>query len=259
MAELKSKSTTRGPVRSAAKLVRSVWRRLKGPHGDYRAVLFEELKKQLGGRPAQRILEIGPRDCLDTARLLSLGPELVTLIELPHKREQVEGLLRKLEAPATELFIGNLMYDPRIDDMMPYDVVWCTGVLYHNPEQLRMVRKLYDLVVPGGFLVLESSTARRYWWMRNQNFVEIWYPPDEGESEKRHVSTNITHLPSWRAVESWLIMVGFEKPLKSLCHRAVSRALARQRAAFVARKPLEESRAAYYNVEEIPYLVGKAR
>ena len=38
--------------------------------------------------------------------------------------------------------------------------MWCTGVLYHNPEQLRFVRQLFDLTAPGGHLVLEVGDGQ---------------------------------------------------------------------------------------------------
>ena len=38
------------------------------------------------------------------------------------------------------------MYDPVVKQLERFDCVWCTGVLYHNPEQLRMIKKLCDLL-----------------------------------------------------------------------------------------------------------------
>ena len=52
------------------------------------------------------------------------------------------------------------MYSDVVRALPAHDLVWCAGVLYHNPEQLRMVRLLYDLLEPGDVLVLESATTR---------------------------------------------------------------------------------------------------
>ncbi|MBT7665825.1 MAG: hypothetical protein HN608_12970, partial [Rhodospirillaceae bacterium] len=48
-----------------------------------------------------------------------------------------------------------------LDDLLPFDLIWCTGVLYHNPEQLRMIARLFDWTAAGGHLVLETATAPR--------------------------------------------------------------------------------------------------
>src|SRR5262245_17997209 len=70
-------------------------------------------------------------------------------------------------------------------------------VLYHNPEQLRMIRRLWDLLKPGGVLVLESAVTRRR-ALLGENCVEIISPPSEAVMKKYHLSLNITHLPSSR-------------------------------------------------------------
>ena len=41
-----------------------------------------------------------------------------------------------------------------------FDLIWFTGVIYHNPEQLRFLYKLYNQLNTKGVLVLESSTIR---------------------------------------------------------------------------------------------------
>ncbi len=205
-----------------------------------------------------RILEIGPRDGEDTRRLLRLNPERFTLVDLPDKQARVEAWMRKLDAPSVELIIGNLMYDTKRDALEPYDLVWCAGVLYHNPEQLRMIRKLYDLTRPGGYLVLESATARQR-LLRNKNCVEIWWQVDKAIRRRHHVSSNITHLPTRQAIRSWLEMVGFEAVTLSDCHRRVMPGLAMTRAAFIARRPEQGHSGVYYALKGPGYVIGKAR
>jgi len=135
--------------------------RLRGSGPDYREYLFAELKERLQDKRPLNILEIGPRDGVDTARLLSLSPQRLVLVDLPDKEERVRRWMEPLNAPTLELVIGNIMYDDACSTLGEFDIVWCTGVLYHNPEQLRMVRRLYDFVRPGGLLAIESATARR--------------------------------------------------------------------------------------------------
>ncbi|MDA1072309.1 MAG: hypothetical protein O2825_13050, partial [Proteobacteria bacterium] len=54
-------------------------RRLRGDRRDYRIYLFEHLQARLGGRPLGRVLEVGPRDGVDTERLATLGAERLIL------------------------------------------------------------------------------------------------------------------------------------------------------------------------------------
>jgi SAM-dependent methyltransferase len=229
----------------------------RGSGVDYRAALFQELCGYLGPVLPRRILEIGPKDGDDTRRLLSLGPDLLTLVDLPRMKEANEAWLRRLDTARIEYVSANLMYTDVLDKR-EFDAIWCTGVLYHNPEQLRMIKKLYDLLRPDGVLILESATIRRR-RLRRDSCVEIIYPPSERSERKYHLSRNITHLPSARAVAAWLAMVGFARIVRSDCHRKSSVALARHRVAYFGTKPLEPPAGRYYALEgEEGYVVGKA-
>ena len=224
---------------------------------DYRAALFQEFSGYLGRLQPRRILEIGPKDGDDTRRLLGLAPDVLTLVDLPRMKPVNALWLGELDGAPIEYISANLMYTD-VFDKREFDAIWCTGVLYHNPEQLRMIKKLYDLLRPDGVLVLESATIRRQ-RLRRDSCVEIIYPPSERIEKKYHLSTNITHLPSARAVAAWLAMVGFERIVRSDCHRKASAALARHRVAYFATKPLEPSTGRYYTLEgEAGYVVGKA-
>ena len=121
-----------------------------------------------------------------------------------------------------------------------------------------MIKKLYDLLRPDGVLVLESATIRRR-RLRGDCCVEIIYPACERIEKKYHQSPNITHLPSARAVAAWLAMVGFERIVRSDCHRKASAALARHRVAYSGTKPMEVAAGRYYRVRgDEGYVVGKA-
>jgi SAM-dependent methyltransferase len=225
---------------------------------DYRQILFEELLDYLRGATVKRVLEIGPKDGLDTRRLLTLDPGQLVLIDLPRLEASNQAWLKQINSPKIQYLSANVMYSEEVQKLEPFDVVWCTGVLYHNPEQLRMVKKLYDLLKPGGVLALESATVRTS-RLRNANCVEIIYPPSEAFKRKYHISMNITHLPSARAVESWMGMVGFQNIVLSSCHRKVARTLARARAAYIGTKPLAPKAGTYYSLGgEEGFVVGKA-
>src|SRR5262249_12108815 len=111
---------------------------------------------------------------------------------------------------------------------------------------------------PGGLLVIESATARRP-GTRNRNCVEIWYPPDKAAANRQHLSTNITHLPSAKAIESWLQMIGFAGIERSQCHRRVTRSLAASRAAYLAERPTEGATGTYYASQGGDFAIGRAR
>jgi len=225
---------------------------------DYRAALFEDLRTYLNGARPYRILEIGPKDGHDTRRLLQLKPDVLTLIDLPRMKDVNEKWLHDIDASNIQYISANLMYSAVVETLEPYDCIWCTGVLYHNPEQLRMVKKLYDLLKPGGVLVLESATARTP-RLRNANCIEIIYPPSETFKKKYHISMNVTHLPSARAIASWLGMVGFQNIVRSSCHRKASWALSRTRAAFLSTKLLQPAVGIYYGLKgDEGFVIGKA-
>ncbi len=191
----------------------------------YRANLFFDLAGRLGMRVPARILEIGPKDGLDTQRLLSLLPYNLSLLDLPGR---VPVAVQETIETNIEYIVGDVL---EVDDPKPFDLIWCTGVLYHVKEQYRLIKRLYSWLVPGGLLVLESATIRR-WPLRNQRCVEILYPPDPAVKRRYHLSLNVTHLPSRSAIKAWLEMAGFEKIERSNCHQGV-----RHRVAFIAGRP----------------------
>ena len=209
----------------------------------YRVHLFNELLA-LKARPlwrGQRLLEIGPKDGLDSQRLASLEPSELTLIDLPEKREGNDRWLPRIPGPKRYIE-GNFMYLEAAEfrDLGRYDLVWCTGVLYHNAEQLRFLRKLYKLLTVGGYLVLESSTLRNARRLRGGCFVEIHYP-----ETYRNTGTT-THLPTAGAIKAWLQMVGFREIHDSACYAAQNRDLIGQRYACLCRKNGEEEGDLYY-------------
>lgn len=226
---------------------------------NYREALFEELITYSKNEHYYKILEIGPKDGLDTKRLSNFNPEELCLIDLANKEEGNKVWLKELHSEVLKYFTGNIMYDKVFKEEY-FDLIWCTGVLYHNPEQLRMVRLLYDLLKPKGVLVIESATIKEGGSLRKRNVIQINYPPSDAYKKKYHISHNITHLPSRRAVWSWLSMVGFEDIQRSRCHGSQSIALSKTRVAYIARKPEEVKKGVgtYYTSTHSPYEIGKS-
>ena len=222
----------------------------------YRAELFAQLLWIAGAWHFEgaRILEVGPKDGLDSARLARLGPRQLVLLDLP---EKLEGSQQWREAIGPCQYVqANLLYltPSEFAALGAFGLIWCTGVLYHNAEQLRLLCRLHQLLVPGGYLVLESATARGPRWRRRGCYVEVHYP-----ETYRDVET-ITHLPSAGAVRAWLAMAGFAEIHDVDCYRAHNRDLIGQRAAWICRKGEADQPYAYYTRTGLNplYVVGES-
>jgi SAM-dependent methyltransferase len=209
----------------------------------YRVHLFNELLARAGRDffASKRILEIGPKDGLDSKRLASLQPEELIMIDLPEKNNMVHIWLDTI--PSKKRYIErNFLYMPH-DEILAlgrFDLIWCTGVLYHNAEQLRFLRKLYKLLRQDGYLVLESATLRQSKELAGKPYVEIHYP------ETYRNTGTVTHLPSASAIRAWLQMVGFQEIIDSTCYEKENKDLAGQRYACIARKSNEDDADIYY-------------
>lgn len=223
----------------------------------YRVHLFEELLT-LAGRDrfrGTRILEIGPRDGLDSKRLAALQPAELVMIELPEKHGVTAPWLSGIDCPKRYIE-ANLMYMPRaeLEALGRFDLVWCTGVLYHNAEQLRMLRRLFALLQPGGHLVLESATLRGSRRLRAQPIVQVYFP------ETYRNTGTITHMPTAAAIRAWLGMAGFEKVQDSRCFDKSNRDVASGRMACIATKKDDGDGAVYYGKSGLnpDYRLGEA-
>tara|TARA_Y100000741_G_scaffold332422_1_gene288347 strand:- start:3549 stop:4301 length:753 start_codon:yes stop_codon:yes gene_type:complete len=220
----------------------------------YRKYLFEELISNFDKDhfKNKRFLEIGPKDGEDTERLHTLNPKELVMFDLPDKTEQNEKWKDKLK-DTDKLYIKNFLYlnKSEYDDLGKFDLIYFTGVLYHNPEQLRFIKKLYDKLNTDGVLVLESATIRNQ-FLRRTNVVEVWYP------ETYRNTTTITHLPSKYAIKSWLRMAGFSKILDSKCYDHENYNVRNTRYACFAQRQERDKEAVYYDkqIENSTYIIG---
>lgn len=220
----------------------------------YRKYLFEDLNKYYKKETFQnsRILEIGPKDGEDTQRLLSFNPKELILFDLPDKSDEIKNwksLIRKQD----KLVIDNFMYLSKevFNSLGKFDLIYFTGVLYHNPEQLRFLNKLYEKLNMGGVLVLETATIRNL-FLRKLNIVQIWYP------KTYRNTTTISHLPSKKAVISWLEMVGFGSIKISNCYDEENFNVRANRMALIAEKKKDKLQQVYYKkqIENSNYVIG---
>lgn len=209
-------------------------KKLKTERLMYRVELFNGLLTltERGEFNDKRILEIGPKDGCDSKRLASLSPQELVMIDLPDKREGNEKWLSELDTCKTTYIETNFMYMPPEDyqKLGSFSLIWCTGVLYHNPEQMRFLRKLYKLLDVNGYLVLESATLRGLDLLKNEQLVKIYYP------ETYEQNGNITHLPTANAIKAWLNMVGFKEIHDSNCYEKYDHGVIGDRYACICKK-----------------------
>ena len=220
---------------------------------EYRDHLFEEVQLNYPNKfNNKRILEIGPRDGLDTFRLEELKPSEIVIMDLPNRTQENLEWMKTLKTKHTYIE-DNFMYMKNEDyeNLGKFDLIWFTGVLYHNPEQLRFIFKLYQRLNYGGILVLESSTIRSL-FLRNKNVVQIHYPKTYRDTQ------TISHLPSRKSIKSWLKMVGFSKIIDSDCFNYENINLRNKRYACIAEKNNSERAKGYYSKEfgDDSYLIG---
>lgn len=206
----------------------------------YRAFLFQDLLAVWGTRPApRRVLEIGPRDGQDTWRTAIAWPQTqITLVDLPERElDSVIWLAQVTEYLQRQG--GRLIYTPGDILTLPlqgrYDLIWCTGVLYHNKEQYAILKKLYEALNPNGVFVVETAVIRNP-FLRWFNCVQVLWPFSQRVKQWYHLSARVTHLPSKKAIRSWMEMAGFREITLSTCHRRVSWRLAMNRVAYVGTK-----------------------
>jgi hypothetical protein len=216
----------------------------------YRVDLYNQLLAMTGKQEFRdnRILEVGPKDGCDSKRLASLSPKEFVMIDLPNKREGNEKWLGQITGCKTTYLETNFMYmsPEEYQQLGSFYLIWCTGVIYHNPEQMRFLRKLYKLLDVNGYLVLESAVLRVPASLKDGKFVQICYP------EPYKQNGNMTHLPTANAVKAWLGMVGFKEIHDSDCHAKYSK-FAGKRYAWICRKGDRDEGHCYFRS---PYRYG---
>lgn len=218
-----------------------------------RRVVFECLKRQgrLDGLRGKRILEIGPKHGQDSILLAALEPAELVLLDLPEKTSRVREWIPTLRGAGHVRFIeGNVLYltAEQQSDLGAFDLVWCCGVLYHNVEQLRLVRRLFQVCRADGVVVIETATTRTP-ALADLNVVELHWPI------MYRGTPTITHLPSRSAVRSWMEMVGFAEVK---VEDVYSSATAWQRAVLTGVRRLEAQPYINYRSEHAGYLPGEA-
>ncbi|MFC1543368.1 class I SAM-dependent methyltransferase [Candidatus Neomarinimicrobiota bacterium] len=188
----------------------------------------------------KRILEIGPKHGKDSLLLAGLDPMELVLLDLPEKDAMIQKWLPTVSSKVKTTYLqGNLLYlkPETYRQLGKFDLIWCTGVLYHNAEQLRLIKRLFDLCNLDGSVVLESEITNRK-KLQKLNAVEIHWP-----DPFKDVPT-ITHLPSPIAMKSWMEMAGFQNVD---IRKVLSRYLGRTRAVLTGMRTARSKTYLSYN------------
>jgi hypothetical protein len=147
----------------------------------------------------KKIMEIGPKHGRDTKYLDKKGPRHITICELESKRGFVNRWIKKISSP-NKIFWGDFIKYQNEGEK--FDIILCSGVIYHNINQMGIILKVHKLLELGGIMVIESSTTRNK-ELKNKNVIDVHWPPTyEGTTVKFH--------PSKKAVRSMCEMSGFE-------------------------------------------------
>lgn len=187
------------------------------PTVDFMLKAYKAKKLQISGK---HVLEIGPKHGIDTRFIASLGPESITCVELESKRKIVEKWIDKV-TPCPDVHFCELL---RYQTDRRFDVILFCAVIYHNIEQIRMLRKLHSLGSPGATMVFESAAIRDDDYLANQCVIQVFWPKSYRAEQGNHIHL----IPSIQACRAMLGMsawdIIFEEIVnKSAQYRAICR------------------------------------
>jgi tRNA (mo5U34)-methyltransferase len=104
----------------------------------------------------KRVLDIGCNAGFDTFYLSTLGPsEVIGIDPIPLFYYQALFLWSVYYCPNLR-FVNIGWQDVKKNELGKFDLINCQGILYHEPNPLQLIEVLFDLLAPGGKLVLET-------------------------------------------------------------------------------------------------------
>ncbi len=147
-----------------------------------------------------RVLEVGPLwGCAARDLNRRINIKEIVFIELPEQKATLDLWLPELRVPYRVIYTNISFLTPEQTQRIGrFDLIYCTGVIYHVAQQLRLCKILFDFLDDEGMLVLGS-----YVIPSQDNIVKIYWP---NRWERKTLGN---HIPSRSALQSWLEMVGF--------------------------------------------------
>jgi SAM-dependent methyltransferase len=136
----------------------------------------------------KRVLDIGSNAGFDTFLLSSMQAAEVIGIEPSGFYYQSMFFWTVYDSQNTR-FVNCKWQDLTKEVFGEFDLINCQGILYHEPDPLRLLQKIFELLVEGGTLVLETHvtmqnnmTARfiegnfwktpNFWWITDNDTTE---------------------------------------------------------------------------------------
>jgi SAM-dependent methyltransferase len=159
------------------------------------------LDARIGDLRGKRVLDIGSNAGYDAFAFKALGAREVVACEPFAFIEQALFLERIYRSGVEFRRMGWQGLDPAVDGT--FDLVHCNGVLYHEPEPLAMLKRLGEMVAPGGELLLGTMMLEDPADDEKLRFVERDFSGDE----------SWWFVPGRAAVASMLRVAGIDAAL----------------------------------------------
>lgn len=124
--------------------------------GEYKLMNFPKCGVTAETLANKRVLDIGCNAGSDTFYLSTLGPSEIIGVEPSYLFYYQALFLWSLYHCPNLRFLNTEWQNVRKDTLGTFDVINCQGVLYHEPSPMLLIEALFDLLEPGGKLILES-------------------------------------------------------------------------------------------------------
>ena len=158
---------------------------------------WNRLKDKITPLSGRRVLDIGCGSGYHLHRMTAAGAKIALGLE-PYWLFALQfDLIRALTCQPGATFVLPLTFEELPEREKSFDTIFSMGVIYHRRGPLEHLQKIYDLLIPGGELVLESMVVDG-----DENCV--YMPP--GRYAKMR---NVWFLPSPAALRRWLQRLGF--------------------------------------------------
>jgi len=169
--------------------------RVKGVNSVLEQTLDEVIDKK--SFKNKRVLEIGPKFGHHSLWIdKNLNPSYFLMLELPSKKDFSKNWLPGINCPH-EIIFEDILICKSLLEKEPFDLVFFTGVLYHNVEQIKILNILWNVIHPNGTMLLQSTVYRE-----EESLIRLsWQPGKLGGY----------CYPSPKALLTMLAMTGWNK------------------------------------------------
>ena len=158
-----------------------------------------------------KILDIGCWSGGDLLILAGMEGIITATEEHPKSADSARRLMKILNCPAE--VIEQSIYQDRLDWRQSFDIIYCSGVLYHVTDPLLLLRICFCYLRPGGRLIIETKA-----WT------------DNPESACHYSGSSIKgwnfYAPTELALARWFFDVGFPADNIQIYTRPMQRFLA---------------------------------